>query len=172
VTAHHYLAGRAIEQFVHANNLPFYGLIQAAMRGADTVNMALLRQAFPAEWEDLQRRYHEASAETGLLPEERGDGAEVVHLNDLVHLPDRTPVPPRYLRPPAVALSEAVRALTEVSMYHYEEGIGSAVLAVSAPSRGNGTDDSYQETVDALVGADFVWDEKESAFVLSGNADG
>jgi len=32
---------------------PFYALIQAAMRGADTRNGVLLRNAFPATWDEL-----------------------------------------------------------------------------------------------------------------------
>ena len=43
---------------------PFYALIQAAMRGADTRNGVLLRNAFPATWDELQARYN---APGGLL---------------------------------------------------------------------------------------------------------
>lgn len=43
---------------------PFYALIMAAMRQADTANQALLRRAWPSEWEELQARYN---APGGLL---------------------------------------------------------------------------------------------------------
>ena len=46
---------------------PFYALIQAAMRGADTDNLEKLKAAFPATWDELQKRYH---APGGLLPGE------------------------------------------------------------------------------------------------------
>ena len=45
-------------------DLPFYALIQAAMRKADTRNAALLREAFPDTWDELQARYN---APGGLL---------------------------------------------------------------------------------------------------------
>jgi hypothetical protein len=50
---------------------PFYALVMAAMRQADTVNAAKLREAFPGVWEELQARY---DAPGGLLPEE-GSGS-------------------------------------------------------------------------------------------------
>lgn len=46
---------------------PFYALIMAAMRSADTHNSALLFAAFPAVWDELQQRYN---APGGLLPGE------------------------------------------------------------------------------------------------------
>lgn len=49
---------------------PFYALIMAAMRQADTDNVRLLRMAWPAVWDELEQRYH---APGGLLP-----GEEVV----------------------------------------------------------------------------------------------
>jgi hypothetical protein len=36
---------------------PFYALVMAAMRKADTTNAAILRAAFPSVWDDLQARY-------------------------------------------------------------------------------------------------------------------
>ena len=36
---------------------PFYSLIMAAMREADSQNARLLREAFPATWFELQARY-------------------------------------------------------------------------------------------------------------------
>lgn len=44
---------------------PFYALIMAAMRGADDVNLAKLKAAFPDVWEELHARYH---APGGKLP--------------------------------------------------------------------------------------------------------
>jgi len=49
---------------------PFAALIMAAMRKADSINILLLRGAFPEIWQELEQRYH---APGGLLPEE-GDG--------------------------------------------------------------------------------------------------
>lgn len=37
---------------------PFYSLIMAAMRQADTDNRQLLCEAFPAVWAELQARYN------------------------------------------------------------------------------------------------------------------
>ena len=36
---------------------PFYGIIMAAMRNADTDNLAALQQAFPHVWDELVERY-------------------------------------------------------------------------------------------------------------------
>ena len=47
---------------------PFYALIMAAMRGADTHNEAKLRFAWPEVWDELYARYH---APGGLLEYER-----------------------------------------------------------------------------------------------------
>jgi hypothetical protein len=48
--------------------VPFYSLIMAAMRGADTANLAKLKAAWPDVWDELQRRYN---APGGLLEEDR-----------------------------------------------------------------------------------------------------
>ena len=37
---------------------PFYALIMAAMRKADSDNTALLRSVFPDTWKELQARYN------------------------------------------------------------------------------------------------------------------
>ena len=47
------------------NGYPFYGLIQAAMRQADTDNLEALKIAFPETWKELQSRYN---APSGVLP--------------------------------------------------------------------------------------------------------
>ena len=39
---------------------PFYALIMAAMRQADTDNLAKLRDAFPFTWAELTARYNAA----------------------------------------------------------------------------------------------------------------
>jgi hypothetical protein len=46
---------------------PFYALIMAAMRQADTGNLARLKDAFPETWAELERRYN---APGGVLPED------------------------------------------------------------------------------------------------------
>lgn len=48
-----YEAGRRLAEA----DEPFYGLIQAAMRRADSQNAELLRAAWPEVWNELQRRY-------------------------------------------------------------------------------------------------------------------
>ena len=37
---------------------PFYALIMAAMREADSANAAKLQAAFPEVWDELAARYH------------------------------------------------------------------------------------------------------------------
>ena len=44
---------------------PFFGLIMAAMRKADTDNLARLVRLYPGVWAELQSRYH---APGGILP--------------------------------------------------------------------------------------------------------
>lgn len=46
---------------------PFYGLIMAAMRKADSANLWRLKQAWPEAWAELQERYN---APGGTLPGE------------------------------------------------------------------------------------------------------
>jgi hypothetical protein len=48
-------------------DFPFYALIMAAMRQADTVNLECLKEAWPEIWRELNARYH---APGGILPEE------------------------------------------------------------------------------------------------------
>lgn len=48
-------------------DLPFYALVMAAMRQADTENLARLRLGFEDVWQELQARYE---APGGLLPGE------------------------------------------------------------------------------------------------------
>lgn len=44
-------------QLISAERPPFYALIMAAMRQADTLNCRKLASAFPDIWEELQARY-------------------------------------------------------------------------------------------------------------------
>lgn len=53
---------------VDALGAPFYALVMAAMRQADTANAAALRAAFPEVWVEFQQRY---DAPRGLLPGEK-----------------------------------------------------------------------------------------------------
>jgi hypothetical protein len=62
-----YLASLDIAKQGH----PFYGVIMAAMRQADTYNLDALQEAFPATWNELQERYN---APGGYLPEDRVPG--------------------------------------------------------------------------------------------------
>jgi hypothetical protein len=61
VTGYDYEVARAIT----AQDYPFYALIMAAMRRADSVNTLRLRHAFPEVWEELLARYN---APGGSLP--------------------------------------------------------------------------------------------------------
>lgn len=67
MTLHEYEQGRVLA----GQGWPFYALIQAAMRSADTHNEKMLRTSWPHVWDELQRRY---DAPGGLLPEEANEG--------------------------------------------------------------------------------------------------
>jgi hypothetical protein len=56
-----------VGQQLDLQDVPFYALIQAAMRRADTDNSIALRLAFPDVWDELWARYN---APGGLLPGE------------------------------------------------------------------------------------------------------
>lgn len=43
-------------------DVPFYALIMAAMRKADTINTERLRSAFPETWAELEARYNAPGA--------------------------------------------------------------------------------------------------------------
>jgi len=45
---------------------PFYALIMAAMRQADSKNTEKLKAAWPEVWDELKRRYH---APGGVIPD-------------------------------------------------------------------------------------------------------
>jgi hypothetical protein len=58
-----------ISKHIMLQDYPFYALVMAAMRQADTHNVEALKQAFPETWGELVRRYN---APGGVLPEEAG----------------------------------------------------------------------------------------------------
>lgn len=60
---HEYIWGREIS----TKDYPFYALIQAAMRQADTNNLEKLKSLFPGTFKELQIRYNSPK---GLLPDE------------------------------------------------------------------------------------------------------
>lgn len=60
---HEYIWGREIS----AKDYPFYALIQAAMRQADTRNLEKLKSLFPETFRELQTRYNSPK---GLLLDE------------------------------------------------------------------------------------------------------
>ena len=53
---------------IRAEGYPFYAVLMAAMRQADSSNAARLRLAFPEVWNELQARYE---APGGYLPGEQ-----------------------------------------------------------------------------------------------------
>lgn len=55
----------AASREIAAADPPFYALIMAAMRKADTVNAALLRTCWPDIWREFEARYN---APGGVLP--------------------------------------------------------------------------------------------------------
>jgi hypothetical protein len=57
MSLHEYQASKVIS----AADPPFYALIMAAMRQADTFNVERLRRAFPDTWAELKARYHAPS---------------------------------------------------------------------------------------------------------------
>ena len=63
---HEYMASKEIG----AEDPPFYALIMAAMRKADSYNARRLREAWPEVWAELDARYN---ASGGILPSDRRD---------------------------------------------------------------------------------------------------
>ena len=61
---HDYKIGQSI---IIVPGMTFDGIIQAAMRKADTPNLDRLKAAWPRVWDELQARY---DAPGGYLPEE------------------------------------------------------------------------------------------------------
>lgn len=58
---HSYL--RSIE--LNKHNYPFYTLIMSAMRKADSINIELLKEAFPDIYEELDARYNAPGGRIG-----------------------------------------------------------------------------------------------------------
>lgn len=71
MSLHAYHVSRAIEQ----NDPPFYALIMAAMRKADTDNLGKLKKAFPGVWEEFKERYN---APLGVIPDDGEVNIEVL----------------------------------------------------------------------------------------------
>lgn len=69
MSRHEYLVSRDIV----LAELPFYSLIMAAMRQADTNNLTLLQEGFPMVWIELEGRYESPD---GRLPGEAPIGEE------------------------------------------------------------------------------------------------
>lgn len=68
-----------VSQIISADTPPFYALIMAAMRGADTMNQRLLRGAFPEVWDEFKARYN---APGGKLDGELEQPRETVSCDD------------------------------------------------------------------------------------------
>ncbi|MGJ6122705.1 hypothetical protein QN239_09025 [Mycolicibacterium sp. Y3] len=66
---------RASRQIAAADP-PFYALIMAAIRKADTQNAARMSMAFPEVHAEFEARYN---APAGMLPAERADDADAMH---------------------------------------------------------------------------------------------
>lgn len=54
---------------------PFYALIMAAMRRADTHNLEKLKNAFPSTWNELKGRYN---APGGVLPSDNDEDQHII----------------------------------------------------------------------------------------------
>lgn len=67
MSQHEYLVSRDIAKL----DYPFYALVMAAMRQADSRNAIGLRSAFPAVWAELQARYETPG---GILPDDGSPG--------------------------------------------------------------------------------------------------
>lgn len=66
---------RASQQ-ISATDPPFYALIMAAIRKADTFNMARLRAAFPEVYAEFEARYNAPGGVLSTDPEADGEGRE------------------------------------------------------------------------------------------------
>lgn len=75
-------------QEIGARDYPFYALIMAAFRQADTDNLGKLRCAFPLTWLELVKRY---DAPGGLLEEDRHQGMQKVFKH--MYGPEEEPLP-------------------------------------------------------------------------------
>ncbi len=46
------------KHIIASRDVPFYALIMAAMRNADTANLEKLKSTFPLTWKELEARYN------------------------------------------------------------------------------------------------------------------
>ena len=60
-----------ISKKLYRQNTPFYALIMAAMRRADSINEVKLRAVWPEIWDELQGRYWSPH---GALTEDEAEG--------------------------------------------------------------------------------------------------
>jgi hypothetical protein len=72
MSLHEYQASHQIATSGH----PFYGIIMAAMRKADSINLAKLRREWPDVWAELDARYH---LPEGKFPSEADTPGEGTH---------------------------------------------------------------------------------------------
>lgn len=56
-----------MSQHIEAQGYPFYALVMACMRQADSKNLAKLQAEWPGVWDELNRRYH---VRGGTIPED------------------------------------------------------------------------------------------------------
>lgn len=56
-----------VSRFLASGEVPFYGVVMAAMRLADSDNVEKLKSCFPETWTELGARYH---ARGGVLPDD------------------------------------------------------------------------------------------------------
>jgi len=59
------LATYKLSLLVSREDPPFYALIMAAMRKADSMNIVKLQRAFPEVWEELIARYNAPGGQIG-----------------------------------------------------------------------------------------------------------
>lgn len=65
-----------VSKQIAAQDYPFFAIIMAAARQADTQNLAALERAFPEATAELKERYN---APGGILPRERGKSGTIRH---------------------------------------------------------------------------------------------
>ena len=53
MSLHDYRVSRALEH----DGVPFFACVMAAMRRADSTNLAKFQRAFPDVWQELEKRY-------------------------------------------------------------------------------------------------------------------
>ncbi len=68
-----------ISQKLSADDPPFYALIMAAMRQADTINSMLLKQAWPEVHAEMTRRYNAPGGALNLRERDWIEGWEESH---------------------------------------------------------------------------------------------